>query len=311
MEHTADITSAQDYYPFGMIMPGRSFNASESSTGFNGMMKDDEITGVTGSHYTAEYWEYDSRTGRRWNIDPEWQKYPGQSPYATFNCNPILYADPTGLSGIVTINKETKTITISAKIVLYGSGANKFLATTTALDIQNSFNDAHGKVKIDGVTYNVKANITGEYRNDDAALKKDIIGNKDFSNNYYRVESNTGNADNVSFNDDFGNTGIIRREEITSNGSTTEAHEFTHGLGLVHNSFYQYAIKGQPEIMDTRGDLAEKPYALQDGTLDFSTRKVTQKTINTIFNKDVRDGLKKYGTGGIGKLTNEYHEKPK
>lgn len=36
---------------------------------FNGMEKDEEITGQTGSHYTAMFWEYDARIGRRWNID--------------------------------------------------------------------------------------------------------------------------------------------------------------------------------------------------------------------------------------------------
>ena len=47
--------------------------------------------------YTAEFWEYDSRTARRWNIDP--MGYPWQSHYSTFNGNPIKYADPSGLKG--------------------------------------------------------------------------------------------------------------------------------------------------------------------------------------------------------------------
>ncbi len=47
--------------------------------------------------FTAEYWEYDSRVGRRWNNDP--LVYEWQSPYACFNNNPICFADPTGLEG--------------------------------------------------------------------------------------------------------------------------------------------------------------------------------------------------------------------
>jgi RHS repeat-associated protein len=58
---------------------------------FNGQEKDDEV--FIGA-YTAEYWEYDSRLGRRWNIDPI--TYPWQSSYAVFNNNPILFVDPTG-----------------------------------------------------------------------------------------------------------------------------------------------------------------------------------------------------------------------
>ena len=85
-------------------MPGRSFNSSEYRYGgAGGQEKDDEITGATGSHYTAEFWEYDSRTGKRWNVDP--MTYPWQSSYAAFNNNPIYFIDPLGLFGT---RKEAK-----------------------------------------------------------------------------------------------------------------------------------------------------------------------------------------------------------
>jgi len=45
------------------------------------------------------FWQYDCRLGRRWNLDPFKGKYPSQSPYATFNNNPIIYTDPLGLEG--------------------------------------------------------------------------------------------------------------------------------------------------------------------------------------------------------------------
>jgi hypothetical protein len=67
---------------FGSLMPQRLQSASIYRFGWNnGSEKDDEITGNIGTHYIAEYWEYDSRLGRRWNTDPlpvEWE-----SPYAT------------------------------------------------------------------------------------------------------------------------------------------------------------------------------------------------------------------------------------
>ncbi len=64
--------------------------------GAGGQEKDDEI--FAGA-YTAEYWEYDSRLGRRWNVDPMTGDYPWQSPYCTFDNNPIAIVDPQGLSG--------------------------------------------------------------------------------------------------------------------------------------------------------------------------------------------------------------------
>ena len=37
--------------------------------GFNGQELDNELSGK-GNSYTAEYWQYDSRLGRRFNVDP-------------------------------------------------------------------------------------------------------------------------------------------------------------------------------------------------------------------------------------------------
>jgi N-acetylmuramoyl-L-alanine amidase len=52
-----------------------------------------EISGV-GNHYTAEFWEYDPRTIRRWNLDPV--RVAWESPYAAFRNNPIFFNDPNG-----------------------------------------------------------------------------------------------------------------------------------------------------------------------------------------------------------------------
>jgi RHS repeat-associated protein len=62
--------------------------------GFNGQEMDNEITGQTGTHTTAMFWEYDSRLGRRWNVDPIVKEY--ESPYMCFSGNPIWFSDPAG-----------------------------------------------------------------------------------------------------------------------------------------------------------------------------------------------------------------------
>ncbi len=89
------IVSSTTYWPFGL--PLEADNLQEYRFGFNGMEKDPEITGQEGSHYTAMFWEYDTRIARRWNVDPV--TYPWQSSYATFNNNPIIFTDPLGLFG--------------------------------------------------------------------------------------------------------------------------------------------------------------------------------------------------------------------
>jgi hypothetical protein len=63
------------------------------SYSFNTQMHTDEISG-TGNHTTALFWEYDTRLGRRWNLDPVVEF--STSPYSTFLLNPILFPDPFG-----------------------------------------------------------------------------------------------------------------------------------------------------------------------------------------------------------------------
>jgi RHS repeat-associated protein len=71
---------------------------------FQGQEHDDEVAG-NGNSYSAEFWQYDSRLGRRWNIDPVFKEH--ESPYACFANNPIWFADPTGADSAVTTGSTT------------------------------------------------------------------------------------------------------------------------------------------------------------------------------------------------------------
>ena len=88
-----NVMSYNDYYPFGMLMPTRHESSDGYRYGFNGMEKDDEVKGQ-GNSYTATFWQYSSRLGKRWNIDPVVNF--SESGYATFRNNPILFNDPNG-----------------------------------------------------------------------------------------------------------------------------------------------------------------------------------------------------------------------
>ncbi len=78
-------------YTFGSIM--MSVSKGEYRYGMNTQEKDNEIYGE-GNSYSAEYWQYDARLGRRWNVDPVVKVH--ESPYATFANNPIWFVDPSG-----------------------------------------------------------------------------------------------------------------------------------------------------------------------------------------------------------------------
>jgi RHS repeat-associated protein len=67
---------------------------SSSRYGFNGMEKDDEVKGSTGSSYSTYFRQYDPRLGRWLSIDPK--ALPYESPYVSMANNPIKYMDPLG-----------------------------------------------------------------------------------------------------------------------------------------------------------------------------------------------------------------------
>jgi len=91
----ADIVSATDYYPFGAIMPGRSFQSGGYRFGFNGKEKDNETYGE-GNEMDFGARIYDGRLGRWLTLDPLQTNYPDLSPYNFVNSNPIFLYDPDG-----------------------------------------------------------------------------------------------------------------------------------------------------------------------------------------------------------------------
>ena len=93
ISYTADVLTLTDYYAFGQAIAARGYAGSGYAYSINGQLRDTEID-PNGNHTTALYWEYDSRIGRRWNIDPVVN--PSVSGYATFDNCPIAMSDVDG-----------------------------------------------------------------------------------------------------------------------------------------------------------------------------------------------------------------------
>ena len=89
------IRTCSDYSPFGVELDGRTVSGGYRF-GYNTQEKTDEIAG-SGNHTTALFWEYDSRSGRRWNTDPI--IFFCQSSYSVNFNNSIVFTDPFGLFG--------------------------------------------------------------------------------------------------------------------------------------------------------------------------------------------------------------------
>jgi hypothetical protein len=106
--YQAEYQSFGMYYAFGAPLTGRGYikpNTTAYRYGFNGQDKDDEVSGE-GNSNTAEFWQYDTRLGRRFNVDP--RPNPSLSIYACFGNNPIFFRDINGDTAEVNGSKKQK-----------------------------------------------------------------------------------------------------------------------------------------------------------------------------------------------------------
>ncbi|GAB4260468.1 MAG: hypothetical protein Kow0079_17400 [Vicingaceae bacterium] len=90
MTYNPQTVSVSAFWPFGML--SKSYE-NGYRYGFMNFEKDDEVYGK-GNSYTAEFWQYDPRLGRRWNVDPK--PNISISFYAVFQGNPIGNIDVFG-----------------------------------------------------------------------------------------------------------------------------------------------------------------------------------------------------------------------
>src|SRR3990167_576217 len=93
----ADVLSASDYYPFGMLMPGRNFSRNSYRFGFNGKEMTNEWNDVTGANYDYGFRIYSPGLGRFLSMDPLSREYPWYTPYQFAGNNPIWAIDRDGL----------------------------------------------------------------------------------------------------------------------------------------------------------------------------------------------------------------------
>ncbi len=92
--YVADVVSANDYYPFGMSMPGRGYNAGNYRYGFNGKEDNKDIS-EGGQDYGMRI--YDKRLGRFLSTDPLAKSYPMLTAYQFASNSPISGIDLDGL----------------------------------------------------------------------------------------------------------------------------------------------------------------------------------------------------------------------
>jgi RHS repeat-associated protein len=104
------IQTAQDYYGFGALMPGRNINTQNTRYGFNGKENDNEVKGL-GNQQDYGMRIYDPRLGRFLSVDPLTKQYPHYTPYSFAGNSPIANTDKDGeeeLHYLISFNKQGK-----------------------------------------------------------------------------------------------------------------------------------------------------------------------------------------------------------
>ena len=101
-----DVVGYDDYYPFGLPMPGRSSQTGSNPNDdykFTGYELD-EVAGTDLKMYHANARGYDPILGRFGQIDPLSSERAGLSPYNYVQNNPLSRIDPTGLLDDIVFN---------------------------------------------------------------------------------------------------------------------------------------------------------------------------------------------------------------
>ncbi|UZO80662.1 hypothetical protein NBT05_17185 [Aquimarina sp. ERC-38] len=106
-----DVVAYNDYYPGGMLLPGRHGNSSDYRYGFQGQEMDDEIKGE-GNSVNFSLRMYDPRINRFMSSDPLFKSYPWNSTYAI--------SENRLIEGIDLEGGEFEWFMIGARAGLYG-----------------------------------------------------------------------------------------------------------------------------------------------------------------------------------------------
>jgi RHS repeat-associated protein len=131
------VASAQDYYPFGLEMPGRTYNSYPYS--FNGKRDDKDVE--TGWQDYGKR-EYDKKRGQFISVDPLTKQYPFYSPYQFAGNMPIAATDLDGKEVSVsynyaTVSKDRTAIEVKSSVFIKVQILNLSAIPDANLDLQN------------------------------------------------------------------------------------------------------------------------------------------------------------------------------
>ncbi|HRG29547.1 MAG TPA: RHS repeat-associated core domain-containing protein, partial [Chitinophagales bacterium] len=266
--YEADVISAQDYDPFGMLLVGRSWSVSYRY-GFNGKEMDAETYGQ-GNIYDYGFRIYNPRLGKFLSIDPFQKKYPSLTPFALAFNSPLMFIDNDGRDGKVAvigdpINGGGK-IVISSTFYITGKGVTpskvkRLNKEAQKLFLPGTFVDDNNKV------WAIEFDINYEFIPEPDCQLANYENIIETSKAINRSHAHTGQVETTNSEELCGNLVITNTVQSITLGQkiklnvganfTTIFHESLHTLGLIdryyENKFIETSIAGQNVLVN-------KPY---------------------------------------------------
>ncbi|PKL80370.1 MAG: hypothetical protein CVV25_04365 [Ignavibacteriae bacterium HGW-Ignavibacteriae-4] len=235
-----DLSSANTYYPFGMLMPDRNWSSEWYRYGFQGQEKDDELKGE-GNSVNYTYRMDDTRLGRFFTIDPLAPTYPWNSPYA-FSENRVI--DGAELEGAEWSEKVVQKSDGKTEIqrFVYIQVIDKTSSAVPLEYIQqfkDEFKKKFSEMMSGGDTKDIDYLMKPEwitFTDKEAAFKLELID--EFKGDPSNPEAKTVKVGENA--DSYSNTIVLKFLDLEGNLKSMKSlqnaslHDMTHPTGLVH-----------------------------------------------------------------------------
>jgi hypothetical protein len=182
---------------------------------FNGQEKDDEVYGK-GNMTTADYWQYDTRLGRRWNLDPVPQI--SISDYATIGNNPIWQNDPDG-------DKFKKGS--QKKVEKFKSQTKDKIAS-----VDQQISDINSKISKDGSSEELQGQLADlQTRKTELQSALSEIASLETSDQIFRLNKRARRG-GITYQNKLTKVVVINYHDLSSQG-----HELKHAYQFINGEF--------------------------------------------------------------------------
>jgi hypothetical protein len=311
----------------GLYVSWRKSCTGDYRFGFGGHEKDNEVSGE-GNHLAFGDYGFDTRLGRRWNVEPNIAKYPSNSSYLVFGNNPILNADPDGKDWIVSTTKNkdgSQTTHIKLIVAVQNSSSSKVdmakFASSLSSQVKSSYGTSYTKTEYDAVTVpsgldnypsktilvarEVKVNVVVDVQVRVIGSEKDLKSNE----HLVQIQDASKLPGVYAKANDIGGTKVFVNDSkvanmMNGNDNNTLVHELGHTFGLRHidqksETFFESFLWGSnPQYYDAKKQKANANNAMFSGGSSY----MNDKTSTQINGEQIENGTKQYKAGDLNHL---------